>query len=202
MTPINSVHSVSFGLAPESRARQLPATPTRSFTLIELLVVAGLMTLAVGVAAVRLDGFSQRGRLRAAVRQVGAIHSIAQLEAVSSGQPRSVVYHIGDHHGQLLRPEVVNGRWSWRASGPLDLGHRVTVAGVAAEGEARVEATSDQPHTLRIGATGTCPSYVVIVAAGGEHAAALINGVSGQCQPRFELSPAEINEPLSLLSAS
>ena len=171
----------------------------RSFTLIELVVVAAVMALAVGLAAVRLDGVSQRGRLQAAVRQVAAIHSLAQLEAVSSGQPRSVVYQIGAGHGTILRPELVAGEWAWQAGAPMALGHRVTVAGVAMEGPAHVASALNETCSLRLRSDGCSASYVVIVTTGAQPAAAVIDGVTGRCEPVLDPPRGAIDHPLLLL---
>ena len=177
-----------------------PAT-RGAFTLIELVVVIALMAAAVGVAVVRLDGLTQRGRLRAGLRQIAAVHSLARWQAITSGQARSIVYQRGANSCTLQRPGIGSGRWTWVGSVPTVLGHRVTVERVSVEGySGGSPADDDEVHRVTVRPDGSCASYVVVVSAGdNRYAAAAIEGLTGRCSCVFDLAPGAAERPAELL---
>ena len=176
-----------------------PAT-RGAFTLIELVVVIALMAAAVGVAVVRLDGLTQRGRLRAGLRQIAAVHSLARWQAITSGQARSIVYQRGANSCTLQRPGIGSGRWTWVGSVPTVLGHRVTVERIAVEGCPGGSPADDELHRVTVRPDGSCASYVVVVSAGdNRYAAAVIEGLTGRCSCVFDLSRGAVERPEELL---
>lgn len=189
------------------RTPRLPACVTlapqrcQALTLVELLVVVVLLGVAASLAAVRMDGFTQHGRLRAALARVEAAHGLARLEALGSGQPRRIAYAVGGTTCALERPGPVNDGWGWVAGSCLTFGYGVRIERVWVAGQ--LEATGP-PDTgaVCVRSDGTSPSYAVVVSAGAGYAAAVIDGASGRCTWQFELSEETAHEPAVLLEST
>ena len=170
------------------------------FTLVELVVVVALMAVAVGMVVVRLDGLTDRGRLRAACARVAAIDSLARTQALASGQPRCIAYRTDEAHAAVRRPKIEGRRLTWIEGEPLQLGHHASVEAVAIEGVAATATPSDKDCVVRIRSDGSSASYVVVVTTGGHRwAAVVVDGVTGRCRYVFEVSAETRIQPLSLL---
>lgn len=153
------------------------------FTLIELMLVSGLLAVLVGIAVVRLDGFSERGRLRSAGRQIGALYRLARFQALTEGRSRIMDYGGPAAEGRIWirTPVFENGQVVWRCGDGFVPAGGVTVAGVAHAGSAdRSDADGTGPRVW-IGPDGVAPAHVVVLAIHGiPRAAVRIDGVWGE----------------------
>ncbi|MCP4589433.1 MAG: hypothetical protein GY842_01685 [bacterium] len=168
-----------------------------SFTLVELLVVLVLMSMAVGLSVAGLDGVSQCGRLSSALGQIAALDALARTQASCDGQPRWLGLVKGTGHCTLRHPELIDGQWRWSSSAPLIIGDGVTVRGLVVEGGASSRALPDGEPGVRIRADGTSETYAVVVGAGDNGAAVVINGLDGSSRYVFDV-PTELGDLLAL----
>ena len=84
-----------------------------SFTLIELLVVVTLMTVAVGIVTLRLDGLTDAGRLRSTASQLAAVVRLTRADARTSGAPRAIEVAAGEDKVLVRLPRQRDGLWEW-----------------------------------------------------------------------------------------
>jgi type II secretion system protein H len=144
------------------------------FTLIELLVVTVLIAVAAGMVALRLDGLSTTGRLRAATRQLDATFALAVAEARTTGFPRRLEY---DGEAGVLRvhkPHHDSGTWSWDhgRTWPIASGVQIhTVVGTSDQ-----ESTT-KPRTfgVRLRPSGRYVSHAVILATNDQYAVVVLS---------------------------
>jgi type II secretion system protein H len=170
----------------------------RAFTLIELLAVTVLMAVAASMVALRLDGFTVHGRLRAALSQIAAVHRLARMEAITSGQPRRISYAVAEDRCAIERPEVAGGEWGWVAGSAQQISGRVRIDGVVVASNGASQQSVDG---IRIRSDGTSTSYVVVISAADSRAAVSIHGLTGRGRPYYDLPQQLADQPLDLLEA-
>lgn len=112
-------------------ASSLRRQSKKAFTLVELLAVTTLVGLAVGIVTLRLDSFSEAGRLQAAARQIGTLIHLAQTDARTSGRSVILRYEIGEPTIAVLRPMIEQDRVIWVRRPGIELAGSVTIVGVA-----------------------------------------------------------------------
>jgi len=162
-----------------------------AFTLVELMVVLTLMSLAVGMTVVGLDGFSQRGRVRSALGQIASVDALARTQALCDGRPRRLGFARDTGRCTICCPQRDADRWRWSSPAPLTFGHGVTVRDVVVDGTAPDAEPLADEYGVRIRADGTSASYAVVLGVGERAGAAIVvNGWDGSSRYVFEI-PAE-----------
>ena len=102
-----------------------PTKRRTGFTLVELMAVATLLAMAVGVAALNVQGMSQQAQLQVAASQVGAVYRLATCEAARSGRPQILTF---DRHGcAVKKPVYREGRWTWSLAPRFELVSKVRI---------------------------------------------------------------------------
>lgn len=151
-----------------------------AFTLIELLTVSALVATAVAIVTVRLDGFSEQGRLRAAARQLGALVRLCQINAMTAGRPVIIRYALDVTAVATLRPHVESDDIVWRERLGTELGS-VRITAFTREGRTG-NALEDHEHVdVRIGCDGRFDSHRIRLSLGGDRALDVdIDGVTAE----------------------
>lgn len=147
-----------------------------AFTLVELLVVVTLMTIAVGMAALRLDGLTASGRLQSAGAQIGALVRLTQSHAQTSGTPRMVEYLI--HQDRVVVRSAIeqHGTWAWDEGREYNTGTKVSIERVLVEGEQDWDGSSSR-CAIRVGADGRFRAHVVIISVGERYAVTILRSL-------------------------
>lgn len=133
-----------------------------AFTLIELLVVITLMTLAVSLVTLRLDGVTAHGRCRAFASQMSSIVRLAQAQARCDGRPRLIETDAARGNVRVRSLELNGGRMRWSAGQIYPAGTGVEVTRILKEGSDR-EARS---YVCRISVDGSFASRLLVLRAG------------------------------------
>jgi type II secretion system protein H len=135
----------------------------RAFTLVELVVVLALMSTALGLVVLRLDGFSDRSRLRSAAGQLAAWVRLAQTEAKVSGAPRLIEYDPDNGRVTLHKPRAQKGVWAWDDGVKYDTGTAVRIDKVVGEGQLALQ---DQrgAYDVHVGPDGRFPTHALVLA--------------------------------------
>lgn len=170
----------------------VPPCLSPAFTLVELLIVLTLLTLFVGTATFHLDGVTARGRLRSAARQLGAFHALARIEAVSSGQPRRIVFQRNASRCLIQHPELEGRSWRWSDGRSLAFATRVTLDRVIVQGEGRPDQSQDL--AIRVASDGTSPTYACILTAGESAMAVVTDGLTGSYRLITDIDPAFLDQ--------
>lgn len=155
----------------------------RGFTLVELLAVVVILAVTTAVVTVRLDGFTARGRLNSAARQIGAIYRLARAQALASGRPALLEYVLNSNRIRLLRPALDGERVRWRGGDGFSLGERVVIREVVKpfSGRQHAEPASRDSALCFINTGGLGPDHVVVLSTGNTHRATVtVHGLTGQ----------------------
>ncbi len=142
----------------QSKIDILPA-----FTLVELVVVLALMSTALGLVVLRLDGFSDHGRLRSTAGQLAAWIRLAQTEAKVSGVPRLIEYDFEEGRVTLHKPRIQKGAWAWDDGVKYDTGTAVRIERVVDESQSAMKDTRGVCD-VRVGPDGRFPTHALVVA--------------------------------------
>jgi len=152
-----------------------------AFTLVELLAVTILIAVVAGVATLRLDGFSARGRLRAAARQLGAFVRVTQTDARTTGRPVVLRYESDSGTIAALRPTVEGVAVVWVRRPGIELAGAVnvmTATGISNSGD---DADDGEHFDVRVDADGFLETHDVRLAlASGRYVDVRIDGVTGE----------------------
>ena len=138
-----------------------PASDARALTLIELLVVVTLIGVSVGLVTVRLDGFSETGRLRAAARQIESVITLARVDAMTSGRPAILRYVKERAAVAILHPAVRGDEIVWTQGPGIPLGGSVRTTDV--------QRTADESNTgaeyfdVRVDSTGVVEAHRIVL---------------------------------------
>ena len=159
------------------------ASSARAFTLIELLAVITLVAIAVGIVTLRLDSFSEQGRIRAASRQIGTLIRLTQTDARTSGRSVILRYEIGEPTVAVLRPRVEHDEVIWVRRPGIDLTGSVTIAAVAGT-STKEKPDVDMDHVdVRIPPHGLFHSHRVWLALSEYRQAEVrVDGVTGNVE--------------------
>ena len=85
-----------------------PRVASEGMTLVELLVVLGVIGLIVGMSVPALAGYAKQVRLKAAIRQVVGLVSLARSLAISSHEDHGVV--VDPERRELSVINMVSGQ--------------------------------------------------------------------------------------------
>ena len=165
--PGRSVRRVSFPI-PHSPFR------IRSFTLIELLLVLALLSLLASMTVVRLDSFTDEGKLQSAAFQIEAAIHTAQLQAQTSGVPRQIQYASRPPSMVVRKPKVSGHGWEWDEGVESIWPTGVTLENVLFASEAEPFPSRDF-WSLRISGDGRFPEHAVVLALHDRRAIAILN---------------------------
>ena len=158
------------------------------FTLIELVVVVSLMCVTVGMVVFRLDGVSDRGRLRSTATQMAVLLRLAQTQARTSGVPRLMRYHPSSDRVSIHVPAEREGVWDWNEGLEFLTATGAGIERVLIEGH-HLDGEEDRP-AIRIGADGRYPNHVVILSTPALQAIVVARGAEDiRCE--FLASPLE-----------
>ncbi len=155
------------------------------FTLLELLAVITLMSLAVGITVLRMDGFTDQSRLQSAASQLASLVRLAQAQARTSGVPRLIEYKIDADRLGMHIPRHANDGWQWDDGVEYLLGTGVSIRGVVLEGK-DTTANASQHRAVRIGPDGRFRSHAVMLELHGSHAVSLFRPFG---EPGYYLLP-------------
>lgn len=164
----------------------------RALTLIELLVVVTLIGVAVGLVTVRLDGFSEAGRLRAAARQIESVITLARTNAMTSGRPAVLRYVKDSAAVAILHPTVRGDEIVWTQGPGIPLGGSVRITGVQRTDEK--SDTDAESFDVRVDSTGLVEAHRIVLAR--THARSItidVDGLTGQVtiRPLNEEAPEQ-----------
>ncbi len=134
-----------------------------AFTLVELVVVLALMSTALGLVVLHLDGFSDGSRLRSAAAQMAAWVRLAQTEAKVSGMPRLIEYDSGNGWVTLRKPRIQKGSWAWDDGVKYDTGTAVRIERVIGETQSAMQ---DQrgPYEVHVSPDARFPMHALVLA--------------------------------------
>ncbi|MEK6674128.1 MAG: prepilin-type N-terminal cleavage/methylation domain-containing protein, partial [Planctomycetota bacterium] len=164
---------------------QTSSLTSPAFTLVELLVVITLMSLAVGVAVFRMDGFSDSANLRSAANQLASWVRLTQTQARTSGQPRLLEYGPKSCTLRVQRPYEQDGAWSWQEGAEFSVNPAVHLRRVLVENDFdRVRELT--PTQLVVGPSGHYPAHAVLV---DRHDVVGVLLLAAWEEPRFLILP-------------
>ena len=157
--------------------RQSPIDRRRGFTLIELMVVLVIFGLIVGATVLRMNGISQRGRLRSAMRQCAAFDRLARTQALTSGAARRLNFAAGENGCALQWIEQREGSMDWSSEVLLRWASGVELQRVLVVGAN--PASDEGVVRVRVHTDGSSASYLVELTAGKLVTAVAIEGSTG-----------------------
>ena len=173
-----TVAAVPSNSLPGPRKSHTTVLPTPAFTLVELTVVLTLMFTFVATAALQLDGFSASGRLHSTARQIASFHTLARIEAISSGRPRLLGYEVEGHRCRIREPHYDGFHWAWSEGALFHLTTRVRLVRLLIA-DRELTSQGQEPWTVRINSDGTSSNYAFVLAIGERSLALIMDGVTG-----------------------
>ena len=154
---------------------------SRGLTLIELLAVVTLIGVAIGVVTLRLDGFTETGRLRAATAQLEALINVLRTEAMTSGHAVVLRYTRDQGTIAVLRPTVRGDEIAWIRTPGVELPGAVRVTHVTIGDDEATDPAQWNHLDVRIDPDGILDSHrVTLTLPGGRHVVVAIDPVTGE----------------------
>lgn len=158
-------------------------TSRHAFTLVELMAVTVLLSLAVGMVTISLNGVTRKGRLTAAMRQVASFDQAARVQALAEGRPRRLELKRDSGHLRVSKQVSANGRWGWSNASTLRLVHGPHVQKVVIVEQSNLTHSSSELWRIRIRSDGTSVSYAVQLGLTDDSDATpaiAVDGISGE----------------------
>lgn len=167
--------------------------PQRAFTLVELMAVTVVLSLAVGMVAVSLNGVTRKGRLTTAMRQVASFDQAARVQALAEGILRSVEFKRDSNRIRTRKLETAEGKWRWTTGSTLRLTAGPRIKKVVFP-ERVNSGDSNSLWKIRINSDGASASYGVVFGGMGDAKslpAIVIEGISGESRTVWDANEIE-----------
>jgi prepilin-type N-terminal cleavage/methylation domain-containing protein len=103
----------------------------RGFTLLELMIVIMIIGLTMSMVLFRVDGLTEKSRIRAAARMLGSTIDNVKTSAVAQGKSFYIDYDLDEHAYRIVLPVEEQDLQEWLEEEYTRLDWRYLPSGVS-----------------------------------------------------------------------